>query len=203
MSGNDLTIEKVVATVRERGPMRNLELRAVLGADDERAFDRLLQKARKQGLICCEGSQWSVTDRESPDAQIARLTRERDQAAAELSATVAAGMADHARIESERARLQRQIDAMLSDMEPLAAERDALKAQLAALQAEHDSAAQATEESKRLADALCEPDAAGRSLPELLRDACAAICGAGGGPLADCLHLKAEEIEAVLAEVKP
>ena len=51
--------------------------------------------------------------------------------------------------------LQRQIDALLDDMEPLAAERDALKTQLAALTADHESAARAAEERiGRLAEAL-------------------------------------------------
>ena len=178
MSGNDLTIEKVVATVRERGPMRNLELRAVLGADDERAFDRLLQKARKAGLLRCSGGRWAAADRETSDEKIARLERElteerqksrgldwkrheqmaatvaryeerlaaaepnevtkmrselevtkreRDEANAELEATVAAGMADHARIEGEMARLAREVEQLRVDLVRVTEERNSAR----------------------------------------------------------------------------
>ena len=61
MGGSSLTIEKVVATVRERGPLANREICAVLGVAGEeqaRALDRLLQKARKSGLLRCSGGRW-------------------------------------------------------------------------------------------------------------------------------------------------
>lgn len=47
----------------------------------------------------------------------------------------------------------------------------------------------------RLTEAL-GPDASGRELSELLSTASVMLEGYGGGPVADCLRIKATEIEA-------
>ena len=139
MSGNDLTIEKVVATVRERGPMRNLELRAVLGADDELAFDRLLQNARKAGLLRVTGGRWvaAEVETETSDEKIARLerelTEERQRARdldwkrhEQMAATVA-------RYEERLAAAEpKEVTKMRSELEVTKRERDEANAELEA-----------------------------------------------------------------------
>jgi hypothetical protein len=45
-------------------------------------------------------------------------------------------------------------------------------------------------------------DAAGRPFPQLLREAAMVFDQVGGGPLGDCLRLKAESIEAAIWELQ-
>ena len=159
-------------------------------------------------------------ERDATRAQLAALTEEIETGARiaeserqahaaerdELQRAVDKALVDHSAVEAERARLAQEVERLKQEWPEkydLAIDRDSLRAQLAALTAEHEDAAQAAEEHKRLADALCESDDAGRSLPQLLLDAAQYTAAAGGGPLADCLFSKSEELARVLAEVKP
>ena len=184
MSGNDLTIEKVVATVRERGAMRNMDICAALGVVvGSVALGRLLQKARKAGLLRCSGGRWVAAEVETADEKIARLEREL-ASALELATDMQRGldsyMADHARIESERAQTAR--------------ERDALKAQLAALTTERESAARAAEERiGRLTEALRAVVAADEQIDR----------GGMSEAVVEAMIGALNSARAVLAEVKP
>lgn len=159
---------------------------------------------------------------EPAERRLAAVTAERD----ELQRAVDIAAEGHAAQEADRAELARRLaresqrrvwavrNASRKRRRAISAERRlaALDATAAAqlheacdlIEAGPGGAGKVAKRNERLADALTDCDAAGRSLPDLLRAAWQLLRDLGrDGPLEDCLRLKADDLDAALAEVTP